>query len=326
MSDSFQPTATWKVLKRRAELLQCVREFFVDLDFLEVETPLLSADTVVDRHLDPVPVTLAMDSARPNSGRRMWLQTSPEFCMKRMLAVHQRPIFQVCKAFRLGESGPLHNPEFTMVEWYRPGDDDVAGRELLSALCQRVLGCAPAEEVSYRDAFLRFFSVDPHEAHIEQLAGIARDIPALRDFVAADRDAWLDALFVERIQPRLGEDRPSILYDYPASQAALARTNTCANGREVALRFELFVNGIELANGYDELLDANVLRERMRMTNAQRVADGKPKLPDDNKLLSALESGLPSCSGCALGFDRLVMVATGAKRIEEVIPFPLPRA
>jgi lysyl-tRNA synthetase class 2 len=224
--------------------------------------------------------------------------------MKRLLAAGATAIFQVTKAFRGGEAGRLHNPEFTIVEWYRAGDDYAAGMQLLSDLSATVLGRGPAERLTYREAFDRFAAIDPLDGtrtHLE-----------------------LDLLLTERVEPHLGRDRPTILCDYPADQAALARLRP--GDPPVAERFELYVDGIELANGYHELLDPAVLRERNRTNNKLRAADGKYTLPDESRLLAAMDHGLPACSGCALGFDRLVMVATGARSIQEVLAFPIDRA
>jgi lysyl-tRNA synthetase class 2 len=321
----FCPTASLANLRRRAGLLRQTREFFDSRGFLEVETPLLSTDNVVDRHLDPIPVTLADDPRLPEIGRQMWLQTSPEFGMKRLLAAGASAIYQITRAFRNAEIGPLHNPEFTMVEWYRVGDGMREGMQLLSDVCESLLGRGPAVLLSYADAFGRSLDIDPHTATISELqaAGERHGIsppPGLGD----DRDGWLDLLFVECVQGMLGRPRPTILFDYPTSQAALAKVR--AGDPPIAERFELIVDGIELANGYHELLDAAVLRERIATANAQRAADHKPQLPPENRLLAAMESGLPPCTGVALGFDRLVMIAAGAKSLAEVMAFPIDRA
>jgi lysyl-tRNA synthetase class 2 len=211
-------------------------------------------------------------------------------------------IYQITRAFRGGEVGELHNPEFTMVEWYRVGDDYAAGMDLLAELAQAVLQCPSPERLTYREAFAKYAAVD----------------------VANVPDFDLDVLLTTKVQPHLGIDRPTILYDYPANQSALARVRP--GNPPVAERFELYVNGIELANGYHELLDPAILRERNRTNNAARAADGKVTLPEESRLLAAMDHGLPACSGCALGFDRLVMVATGAKTIQEVMAFPIDRA
>ena len=323
--DDFRPTADWPNLRLRADLLRQLREFFHTHGFLEVETPLLAADTVIDRHLDPFPVRADADHAGQN--RTRWLQTSPEFAMKRLLAAGGRDIYQVTRAFRQGELGPLHNPEFTIVEWYRPGHDMFRGIQFLGDLCDELLDLGPAEQISYREAFERYVGIDPHTSDMPSIRAAAESsracIPAgIRD---DDRDGWLDLLLAERVGPRLGIDRPTIVFDYPASQAALARIRD--EDPPVAERFELFVSGgVELANGYHELLDPAILRERNAENNAQRNRDGKPRLPEESRLLAAMESGLPACTGAALGFDRVVMLAAGAKRLDEVIAFPFDRA
>jgi elongation factor P--(R)-beta-lysine ligase len=376
--DDFRPTASWENLRLRAELLRRLRQFFDDRGFLEVDTPVLSADTVVDRHLDPFCVEVGQQESgrlsalgpHPNplpkgegtGRRRMWLQTSSEFAMKRLLAAGGGAVYQVAHVFRLDELGPLHNPEFTLVEWYRTGDTMQQGMKLTGDLCEHLCSrhtpCAvsqndatsqkagyreedriaeqaggtrsvPAtgvEQISYRDAFQRHVGIDPHTADSKALAATVRacgiEAPASLD--PNDRDGWLDLLMVERVQPHLGVERPTLLYDYPASQSALARIRP--EVPPVAERFELFVAGIELANGYHELLDPGELRRRNARTNAQREADGKPALPEESRLLAAMEAGLPSAVGVALGFDRLVMLAAGAKSIAEVMAFPFDRA
>ncbi|MFH1265954.1 MAG: EF-P lysine aminoacylase EpmA [Planctomycetota bacterium] len=326
MDDDFRPTAGWEKLRFRAQLLRRLREFFHRRGFLEVETPLLSADTVVDRHLDPFRVAADPVSPTCDGGRRLWLQTSPELAMKRLLAAGGEAIYQVTRAFRGGEQGPLHNPEFTMVEWYAVGHGMAEGMQLLSDLCAALLEHGPAEELSYRTAFERYVGIDPHAATAELLASTTRacGIEPPASLRAEDRDGWLDLLLVERVQPHLGQGRPVILYDYPASQAALARVRP--EVPPVAERFELYLGGIELANGYHELVDASVLRDRNRRENALRKLDGKEPLPENSRLLAAMEAGLPAATGVAMGLDRVVMLAAGASRLDEVIAFPFDRA
>lgn len=324
-SDDFRPAASWAVLRRRATLLRQVRQFFEQRGFLEVETPLLSADTVVDRHLDPFWVEVGPGSPG-QPPRRWWLQTSPEFGMKRLLAAGGTAIYQVCHVFRRQERGPLHNPEFTLIEWYRTGDSMHAGMQLLDDLCQALLGRGPAERLTYAEAFRHAVGVDPLTADEDALRQTASrcGITAPSSLAADDRDGWLDLLLAERVQPHLGQVRPAILYDYPPSQAALARVRP--GPIPVAERFELYVDGIELANGYHELLSPEELRHRIRQNNLWRQRDGKEPLPEQSRLLQAMEAGLPPCTGCALGFDRLVMVAVGASTIDQVLAFPFERA
>jgi lysyl-tRNA synthetase class 2 len=322
----FLPAAPWENLRLRARLLQRVRQFFDTRDFLEVETPILSADTAIDRHIDPLPVALDDSLRGPGVPERLWLQTSPEFGMKRLLAAGAKAIYQVTRAFRQGERGPLHNPEFTMVEWYRVGDGMQEGMRLLSDLGECLLGRGAAEMVSYGEAFAWHVGLDPHTASAGELASRAQAlrISAPASLAAEDRDGWLDLLVSERVQPNLGRQRPVILYDYPASQAALARVRP--GPPPVAERFELYVAGIELANGYHELVNPAVLRERNARNNALRQADGKPRLPEESRLLAAMEAGLPAATGVALGLDRVVMLAAGASDIGQVLAFPLERA
>ena len=324
--DDFRPTASWANLRLRAELLGRVREFFREHSLLEVETPILSAETVIDRHLEPFCVRLSGDVPPKGATKPLWLQTSPELGMKRLLAAGATAIYQITRAFRQGEQGPLHNPEFTMVEWYRVGDAMPEGMQLLGELCNVLLGRGLPEVLSYRDAFERYAGLDPHVAEPQALAGAARDLRVAvpGSLSAQDRDGWLDLLMAEAVQPNLGRQRPTILYDYPASQAALARVR--AGDPPVAERFELYVSGIELANGYHELVDPAVLRQRCAENNRLRQADGKVPLPEPARLLAAMEAGLPPATGVALGFDRVVMLAAGASEIGEVIAFPFDRA
>jgi lysyl-tRNA synthetase class 2 len=321
--NDFLPTASWPNLRLRAGLLRKLREFFHERGFLEVETPILSADTVVDRHLDPF--SLQVGSAG-GQAQTFWLQTSPEFAMKRLLAVGADAIYQVSRVFRQEEQGPLHNPEFTLVEWYRTGDDFPAGMRFASDLCETLLDHGSAELLSYAEAFQRYVGLDPHAADIDALIAAARQCtaPPPESMARDDRDGWLDWLVTERIQCHLGVERPLLLYDFPASQAALAQIRS--GPPPLAERFELYVSGCELANGYHELLDAAELRRRNARSNELRRQDGKATLPAESRLLAAMEHGLRPAVGCALGFDRLVMLTAGAKTIDEVIAFPWNRA
>lgn len=315
----FAPTASWKNLRLRGELLKRLRNFFDDRGFLEVETPLLSADVVVDRYLDPLPVDV------PGTKDRMWLQTSPEAGMKRLLASGGEAIYQVTRAFRSGERGRLHNVEFTIAEWYRVGDDYQQAMQLLAELAEELLQLGAVERLSYRDAFEQHVGLNPFAAETAEFAEAAKQHNiAVPNGIGDDRDDWLNLLLAECVEPHLGSPQPTILYDYPATQAALARVRD--DEVPVAERFELYVKGIELANGYHELLDADELRRRNTKANAQRAAEGKQTLPEESRLLHAMQSGLPPCSGVALGFDRLVMIAAGAESLAEVMPFTIDRA
>jgi lysyl-tRNA synthetase class 2 len=317
----FLPTVPLQNLRLRADVLRRLRDFFHKRGFLEVETPVLSADTVVDRHLDPFSIEVRAGCER----QTMWLQTSPEFGMKRLLAAGAEAIYQVSRVFRQDERGPLHNPEFTLVEWYRTGDDLEAGMTFASDLCEALLGRGPAERLSYAAAFERYVGFDPHTIGIDELIAAARRCGSPPGSLSRDdRDGWLDWLLTEKVQANLGVQRPVLLFDFPASQAALAQVRP--GQPALAERFEVYVDGWELANGYHELLDACELRRRNSRANELRRDDGKPTLPEESLLLAAMEHGLPAAVGCALGFDRLVMVVAGVKSIEEVIAFPWEKA
>ena len=220
-----------------------------------------------------------------------------------------------------------HNPEFTMVEWYRVGDSMETAIELLSELGEALLGRGAAERISYRQAFAEHVGLDPHRASVAELAAAAaaHDVAFPQGMPGDDRDPWLNLLLAACVEPHLGRDRPTILYHYPASQAALARV-VPQGSQQVAERFELYVEGLELANGYHELLDVSVLRQRSRQANQQRLADGKYPLPENSRLESAMQHGLPPSAGVALGLDRIVMLASGADSIADVIAFPIDRA
>ncbi|MEX1039402.1 MAG: EF-P lysine aminoacylase EpmA [Pirellulaceae bacterium] len=323
----WQPTADLALLRQRAEITHKIRGFFTERGFWEVETPLLSRDTVVDIHLDPLPVTLAADPRRPEVGPTYYLQTSPEFAMKRLLAAGADAIFQIGKAFRQGESGPRHNVEFTLTEWYRAGDDYAAGMQLLSDFAEHMLDRGPAKRITYRELFQENLGIDPHRCTMSELRKVAalHQIAVPASYTDDDCDGMLELLLGELLEGDLGREQPLILHDYPGTQAALATIRRDA-GASVAERFELYVDGCELANGYHELLDTNSLAVRNGQNNQRRAADGRPKLPEDSQLLEAMRHGLPPSSGCALGLDRLVMLITGATEIQQVIPFPIQRA
>ena len=246
--------------------------------------------------------------------------------MKRMMASGGEAIYQITRSFRGGEVGPLHNPEFTIIEWYRRGDSMADAMAMLSDMTEALLGRGPAQQVSYADAMLRHIDLDPHRASTAEIvaAVTAAGIAAPTSLDASDRDGWLGLLMSELVEPRLSDQRPVIVYDWPVGQAALAATSN--ESTPVAKRFELYAGGMELANGYYELTCPDELTRRMDRANDQRHADGKPLLPPPTRLIAATRAGMPACAGVALGFDRVVMLAAGAKNIAEVIAFPTPHA
>lgn len=244
--------------------------------------------------------------------------------MKRLLAMQGEPVFQICKAFREGEAGPRHNPEFTLLEWYRPGLDDRALMQEVAELVCTVLGRLPEHTFRYRELFLQQLSIDPHDTTCGQLRALAQELVDCGD-LGEDKDAWLDLLMTHVIEPTLPTGHLCFVCDYPASQAALAKVES-VEGKMIARRFELYVNGMELANGYFELTDAPEQRRRFELDNQKRREQGLTEVPLDENLLAAMKHGLPECSGVALGVDRLLMLAMGAADIREVLAFPWDNA
>jgi len=319
----WQPQATLDVLQRRAELLQQIRDFFARRDVLEVDTPVLSRAANTDPNID----SFVIDYAGPDSpvSGQLYLHTSPEFAMKRLLAAGSGPIYQLCKVFRDGEAGRMHNPEFTLLEWYRPGFDHHALMDEVEELLNQLLGINVAfRRITYQQAFIDTTGIDPLTTSVEQCRAYSiRSGPGDVTGLGENLDAWLDLLMDQVVVPTLG-NTPVFIFDYPASQAALARLS--ANDSRVAERFELFISGVELANGFHELTDAGEQRQRFLSDNAQREQDDKPGYPIDENLLQALEHGLPDCAGVALGIERLLMLLTGKNYISDVLAFPISRA
>lgn len=324
MTVNWRPTASIGTLRERARLLAAVRAFFAARDVLEVETPVLGQGGSTDVQL----VSLSTLARTDKGQRKLWLQTSPEFHMKRLLAAGSGPIFQLAKSFRDGEVGARHNVEFTMLEWYRPGFTLARLIDETTELVAHVLPQPPGPVVHYRyrELFHRYLEVDPFTTSLETLRTLAAqrgNMPA-QALAGEGRDTCLDLLMGMVIEPNLGQQEISVVVDYPASQAALARRHQDADGEWVASRFELYLNGIELANGYDELTDAEEQRQRFDDDNAERRRLGLPEVEVDVHLLAALEQGLPASSGVALGVDRLIQLALGKSRLEEVLAFSTP--
>lgn len=327
MNYDFLPIANNELLRQRADILRRIRKYFDDRHFIEVETPLLSHDIVVDRYLHPIGISKKqVTGAERDNDQKLWLQTSPEFGMKRILAGGSQAIYQIGKAFRQSETGDMHNPEFTMLEWYRVGDDMEHGMDLLGDLVETILEKPRSERITYKDAFIRYANVDPFECSVSELKSAAEQasVWVLLPVDQYSRDGWLNLILSRVIEPRLGRGSATIIYDWPATQSALAIVRD--DQPPVAERFEIYVEGVELANGYHELLDADEFSMRNSINNQQRVKDGSPLLPEESRLLEAMRYGLPGCAGVALGIDRLVMLALGARSIREVLAFPIDRA
>lgn len=319
---AWQPSCSLEQIKARAETYARVRAFFQVRDVMEVETPIMSASTASDPYLASVSLFAGYDEHELS-----YLHTSPEFPMKRLLAAGSGDIYQICKTFRKHEFGQRHNPEFSMLEWYRQGFnlDDLMAE--VFALISEVLPQTRALEIlSYREAFGRYLALDPFSCDSAELSRLCLEHCSYEGPVL-ERDAYLDLLLSHQIEPHLGQgDKATFLWAYPASQAALAETLVDEDGNHVAMRFELYLNGLEIANGYQELTDAIEQRRRFEFDNAQRREMGIEEIPLDEHLIAALASGMPACSGVALGLDRLLMVHANTSKIQDVLAFPFDRA
>jgi len=309
-----------ETLQQRARLLSTIRDFFAARQVLEVETPLLCASGVTDPALEPLTVAGGQSLA----GDTRYLQTSPEYAMKRLLAAHGEPIYQLCKAFRDGEAGSRHNPEFTLLEWYRPGFDMHRLMDEVAELVVTCLGEMPTMTITYRQLFLDELRLDPFTASEQALQAVARGFIDSAG-IEGDRDLWLDLLLSHVIEPRLADRGLCFVHDYPVSQAALSQIVE-HDGLIVGKRFELYVNGMELANGYCELTDPSEQRRRFVADNDKRQRGGQLERPIDEHLLAAMVHGLPPCSGVALGVDRLLMLALDKADIRDVLAFDWERA
>jgi len=323
---NWQPIAEMAVLQQRAAMLRTIRKFFLKRLVLEVETPVLSCSTTCDPFIDSFVTDF--------QGQDYFLQTSPELPMKRLLASGSGPIYQICKVFRQGESGSKHNPEFSLLEWYRPGYDLLQLMQEMDDLLRELMAeitLSPSCFYSYQECFEKFLSINPHNVDIDELYRCAREHNLHRVLERDEaKDRWLELLMSHIIEPQLGGTREqpciSFVYDYPASQAALAKIEKNSQGVPVARRFEVYVASMELANGFYELQDSQEQQRRFEWENQQRLAMGKNTIPMDSNFLGALQHGLPDCSGVALGLDRLLMLLTAKNSIDEVLTFPIAGA
>jgi lysyl-tRNA synthetase class 2 len=322
---SWKPTASIKTLVRRAAMMRAVHDFFAADNVLEVETPALSPSATTDPNITNVPCRLSLDERTP-----LYLHTSPESCMKRLLAAGSPDIYQVCKVFRDGEAGTRHRPEFTLIEWYRKNYDLNAMMqetcELIEALCSTARIAPPhRDHYHYRDVFIQATQLDPLESSTGQLTECAsRLLPnaidrRLTGQLGNDRNGWLDLIMSYVVVPYLEPDVLVAISHYPADQAALARLDP--DDGSVAERFELFYRGLELANGYRELLDADEQRRRFEAEQSMRREQGLPDAAVDEDLIAALKHGLPDCAGVAVGFDRVVMACLGLADIQQAQSF-----
>lgn len=321
MNTAWQPTGNLDYLRARSKIIAKIRQFFAQRDVLEVETPILCQSTATD---PPIASFVTHFHSIPTAaGQPFYLQTSPEFPMKRLLAAGIGAIYQMSKAFRNGESGRHHNPEFTLLEWYRPGFTHHELMDEVDDLLKFILNTQTSKRYTYAEIFEKYLKIDPHHCDLNMFSQLARsnnlDVIGLNE---KSRDDWLNLLMSHLIEPQL--IHPTFIYDYPASQAALAKIRNTTP--RVAERFEVYVNGMELANGYHELSDSKEQHDRFLKDNQFRADNCLPQIPIDQRLIAALNHNFPECAGVALGLDRLVMLATGAATIAQVISFSLESA
>lgn len=311
----WQPSATIDLLKRRSEILATIREFFRLRGVLEVDTPLLCHASVTDPFIYSMAVL-----AKKN--KLMYLQTSPEYAMKRLLAAGSGSIYQICKAFRQEESGRFHNPEFTMLEWYRVDFDHHALMDEVDELLQIILNTSKADKISYEKLFIQYLNLNPNLATLAEINSCITKHQLKIQVSITNKDTGLQLLLSHLIEPKLGLEKPIFIYDFPPTQAALARITE----KNLAARFELYFKGIELANGFHELTNAKEQRKRFENDLMKRKKLKLPELNIDTYFLNALESGLPPCAGVAVGIDRIIMLATKEDHINKVLSFDFERA
>ncbi|MDO9844123.1 elongation factor P--(R)-beta-lysine ligase [Glaesserella parasuis] len=317
----WKPSASIQHLLKRAKIMAEIRQFFTERGVLEVETPAMSEFSVTDVHLS----TFSTQFLSPFSSqaKTLHLITSPEYHMKRLLACGSGAIFQLCRVFRNEEVSKRHNPEFTMLEWYRPHFDMYRLINEVDDLLQQILDCEPAESFSYQFVFQTYVGLDPLSATKAQLVAKACE-HGLQCDEDEQRDTLLQFLFSEVVEANIGKERPTAVYHFPATQAALAQIST--EDHRVAERFEFYYKGLELANGFHELSDAKEQIRRFEQDNVLREAMGLPPQQLDRRFLEALKAGMPNCSGVALGVDRLMMIAMNADSIDQVMAFGVERA
>lgn len=318
---SWHPTAEIKIIKQRAALLADIRQFFQQRAVLEVETPVLSPYAPTAPYLESFSTTFTPLAMGDN--RTLYLHTSPEFMMKRLLAAGSGPIYQMGKVFRNGEKGQCHAPEFTLLEWYHPGYQLQQLIDEVIALLTTISDCGPVIQYRYDDIFRHYIGLDIFSCSDEALRQAAlTQITAIDETLTLDRDGWCEIIMSYLIEPQLAQHNgPVVVYDFPASQAQLAKLTQNAAGQTVAARFEVYMAGLELANGYDELCDAVELKRRFDHDNQQRQRQNKDLMPIDQSLLAAMQAGLPQCAGVALGIDRLCMALFKQKDMASVQSF-----
>ncbi len=322
----WSATLNWENAKRRASTLRSIREFFYQREVIEVETPLLSYGTITDVHLDAFTTSYEFGQRyEVEKNNTLYLQTSPEFAMKRLLASGYQSIFQLTKAFRNEEFGRHHNPEFTILEWYRIGFDHFELMDELQSLLLNILGKVKTNRITYQEAFTKVTSIDPlRTSEIELLAFISKQNVESVWLEKEDKDTLLQYIFSQFVEAIISKDCLCFVYNFPSSQASLAKISSSDN--RVADRFECYFQGVELANGFHELTCAETQKLRFVADNAKRNELGLLSKPIDENFIAALASGIPDCAGVALGIDRLIMLLLDKKSLKDVISLPIERA
>jgi len=320
----WQPTAQIETLKHRARILQNVRAFFAERNVTEVQVPAITTSGITEVHIDSITLDLLSEQA--------YLHTSPEYPMKRLLAAGFGDCYYLGSVFRQGESGTKHNPEFCMLEWYRVDFElEYLITEVIDLITEIIPSISNIQSFTYAEVVANYTGIDIFATSCDELKQVLKDNRIeYPQAVEQDSDLLLDLVISTLVFPNLDsklakEKNLTVITEYPKSQASLAKLKIDKQGREVAARFEVFVQGLEVANGYQEMQDAVVLESRFKQDNSRRKHLKKPEMPIDNYLLQAMQAGLPNCSGVALGFDRLLMLALDKTSIREVIAFPLDR-
>ena len=319
-NELWRPTATLAMLRQRAKLLSNIRKFFHERNFLEVETPILGKFGVTDAYLRNLQTTFCQQA--------YFLQTSPEYHMKRLLAAGSGPIYQLARVFRDEELGRWHNPEFTLLEWYQLNINHHSLMDNLDEFLQTILYCQPLKRITYHDVFFECCGINPHLDDIIALRDVLKNFALEQVLPAAEknRDQYLFLLMSHVVEPYLANSAaPIAVFDFPVTQAALAKINQQVKP-PVAERFEVYYAGVELANGFHELTDSKLQHQRFASDNALRLSNGMQTVTEDEYLLHALDSGLPACSGVALGVDRLCALANNKSAISECLAFDFSRA
>jgi lysyl-tRNA synthetase class 2 len=324
---TWQPTLTWKNAQKRAQILQLIRQFFAGRNVVEVETPALSQGTVTDAYLEAFVCKYNfLTNSSTEQSVDLYLQTSPEFHMKRLLASGYGCIYSIAKAFRHEEAGRYHNPEFTLLEWYRIGFNQFDLMNEVSELLKAILDCNKPIFISYQDIFISRVGIDPLTTSFDELVAVLARYNKGDDWLINqhDCDALLQFMFTEIIEPTIGMNEPCFVYNFPVAQASLAKVSE--QDTRVAERFECYYRGVELVNGFNELTDAKEQQQRFEQDNTKRVVQDLAVKPIDKNFMAALNFGLPSCAGVAMGIDRLVMLALESGHISETHVFSIDKA